>query len=134
MDLGREIISVSVAISAVVIGNDAAINAAEASLADELPSAEASSGGLEVGEREHSEIVGTAVNEEVVEGERIGELTRVRVELGAPSALDAARGHAQRSRPRHLGARRSGDSAAVFAAVSTVVALVSGDGEMKALH
>lgn len=54
--------------------DEASVDGTEASLADQEGSAEAAGGGFEVGEGEESKVVGTALGEEVVESEGIGEV------------------------------------------------------------
>lgn len=107
---------------------DSSVDAAEAALADEQGSAEASGGRFEVGEGEDPQIISSAVAEELEEGDRVGEVPGVRVELGAPRAVDAAGGDAQRAGPRHL--RRPRNDAVAVVIVRPPLAV----GEVEALH
>lgn len=66
--------------------------------------------------------------EELEEGDRVGEVPGVRVELGAPRAVDAAGGDAQRAGPRHL--RRPRNDAVAVVVVRPPLAV----GEVEALH
>lgn len=56
------------------ISNKSSVDGAKASFSDQEGSAEASSGGFEVGEGEEAKVVGTAVREELVEEKGVGEI------------------------------------------------------------
>lgn len=62
--------------AAEIVDDGGAVDGAEATLADEKGAAETARGGFEVGEGEEAEVVGTALGEEVVEVEVVGEVGR----------------------------------------------------------
>ena len=71
----------------VALVEEAAVDGAEASLADEEGTAEGARGRFQVGEGEKTEIVGAALRQEMVQVHRVRELRRLGVEVGATAAI-----------------------------------------------
>lgn len=111
--------------------NHTSIHTPKPTFPDHQGSAKPSRRRFHLGERENAQIVSPALSQELVERDRVGEVSRLGVKLGPPR-VHTAGSDAERTSPRDLRRSRDGGGADVSVAVFVVPPLTV--GEMEALH